>query len=102
MWIVYFFAVGAYTVTFWAIGLVWLVALVVPYFIIGGLIAYFVVRSARVRAGIASRLERDAQSERALNQQEQNAWESAIKGRQRNAERRTRALKKFDSRNSNM
>jgi hypothetical protein len=83
----------------WIIGLLWLSVVLMPYLFVGGLIFYFLTRSSRMKAQADAWLERDAQRERDLNRKEFEAWRSAVVDRERAADRRRKALRKFDERN---
>lgn len=94
-----FVAVIIYTIFVWIVGLLWLSVLLMPYLIIGGLIFHFLTRGSRIKAQTDAWLENDAQRERDLNQKEFEAWQSAVADRERAADRRRKALRKFDVRN---
>ncbi len=98
MWFVFVIASIIYTVALWLISLAWLLTLLVPYLIVGGVVVYFVIRSSREQAKIEASLEHYAERHRELNRQEMAAWEAVVVDRQRDADRRTKAPQKFDKR----
>lgn len=79
------------------IGLVWVLVLCTPFFIMAGAAVYFIVRSNRRRADMTAFTARETERQRLLNVQEYNAWRSAVDETRRKASRREKALRQFDS-----
>jgi hypothetical protein len=78
------------------IGLLWTLALLLPFYAYVGAAVYLVWRRKHKEAELAEAMKRDAERERHFNAQETRAWRIALEKEQRNASRREKALRDFD------
>lgn len=81
--------------------LIWVLFIFAPLYACLALAIYLVARSRRRQAEADMFVAREAERQRALNEQEFRAWKSAADSARWNADRRDRALRQFDqSRNT--
>ena len=71
--------------------------LLVPIYAYIALAIYLVMRNRRRQAASDADIAREAERERVLNEQEFQAWKAAAEGAKRNANKRERALRRFDN-----
>jgi membrane protein implicated in regulation of membrane protease activity len=88
---------GVMVLAIWLIGVLWAIALLILFSAYIGLAVYLVWRSKRKHAELAESLQREAERERQFNEQEMRAWRDSLERDRRNASRRERALRSFDS-----
>jgi hypothetical protein len=87
---------GVVVLAFCLIGLLWAVALLLPFYVYIGAAVYLIWRSKRKEAELAESVERDTQRQRLFNEQEMRAWRDSLEKDRRNVSRREKALRSFD------
>jgi hypothetical protein len=78
------------------IGILWTLALLLPFYVYIGAAVYFIWRSKRKEAQLAESAERDIERQRRFNEQEMRAWRDSLEKDRRNVSRREKALRSFD------
>jgi uncharacterized iron-regulated membrane protein len=84
--------IGVVIIAIVLIGIIWSFLLLVPFYAFVGLAGFLIWRSRRKEAEIAAEVEREAQRQRLLNEQETRAWQASLQ-----RERREKILRRFDS-----
>lgn len=80
----------------WLIGFLWSLMLLMPFYAFIGVAVYFLWRMKRKQTEIAMSVEREAARQRLFNEQEMNAWRSAVEKDQRSKLKRDRILRSID------
>jgi membrane protein implicated in regulation of membrane protease activity len=89
--------VGVVLVAIALIGLVWAVLVLVTFYAFVGIAVFLIWRTRRKQAEIAASVQREAERQRLFNEQEQRAWQASLLKQRRNADKRERMLRQFDS-----
>jgi hypothetical protein len=87
---------GVVVLAIFLVGVLWALALLIPFYVYIGLAAYLVWRGKQKEAELAESVERDVERQRLLNEQELRAWRSSLEKERRSASRRERALRNLD------
>src|ERR1700761_2205960 len=77
-------------------GILWSLLFLMPFYAIVGVAVIFLWRIKRHQKAIARSVERDAERQRRFNEQETNAWRSAIENDDKNTSKRDRILRSID------
>jgi ABC-type transport system involved in cytochrome bd biosynthesis fused ATPase/permease subunit len=78
------------------IGIIWALALLLPFYAYIGVAAYLIWRSKQKEAELAESVARETERQRLLNEQEMRVWRASLENEQRSASRRERVLRRFD------
>jgi uncharacterized protein (DUF58 family) len=78
------------------IGILWTLALLLPFYAYIGAAVYLIWRSRRKEAELAKSVERDTVRQRLFNEQEMRAWHDSLEKDRKNLTRREKALRSFD------
>jgi hypothetical protein len=89
--------IGVVVVAIVMIGLIWSFLLLVPFYAFISFAGFLIWRSRRKEAEIAAKVEREAERQRLFNEQENRAWQASLQTQRRNAAKRERMLRQFDS-----
>jgi hypothetical protein len=88
--------VGVVVLAVCLVGILWALALLIPFYIYIGLAVYLVWRGKQKEAELAKSVERENERQRLLNEQELRAWRDSLEKDRRSAARRERVLRNFD------
>jgi hypothetical protein len=83
--------VGVVVIAVFLVGILWALALLIPFYVYVGLAAYLVWRGKQKEIELAASVEREIERQRLLNEQELRAWRNSLQKQQRSASRRERA-----------
>jgi hypothetical protein len=88
--------VGVVVLAVCLVGILWALALLIPFYVYIGLAVYLVWRGKQKEADLAKSVERENERQRLLNEQELRAWRDSLEKERRSAVRRERVLRNFD------
>jgi|ERR1700733_10178567 hypothetical protein len=88
--------VGVVVLAVFLVGILWALALLIPFYVYIGLAAYLVWRGQKKEAELAESVEREIERQRLFNEQELRAWRNSLEKERQSASRRERALRNFD------
>lgn len=88
--------IGIAVLAVFLIGVLWAIAVLLPFYAYLGLAVYLVWRSNRNRERQAASMAQEAERQRALNEQETRAWTASLERDQRSASKREKMLRDFD------
>jgi ABC-type transport system involved in cytochrome bd biosynthesis fused ATPase/permease subunit len=87
---------GAMVLAVCLIGILWALALLLPFYAYIGAATYLIWRSKQKEAELAESVARETERQRLLNEQEMRAWRASLENEQPDASRRERVLRRFD------
>ncbi len=88
--------IGVVVLAIFLVGILWALALLIPFYVYIGLALYLVWRGKRKEAELAESVDREIERQRLFNEQELRAWRDSLEKERRSASRRERALRNFD------
>ena|ERR1700760_4118987 len=89
--------VGVAVIAIVLIGVVWSLLMLIPFYALVGVAVLLIWRARRRDAEAAEAVAREAERQRLFNEQEHRAWQASLQMQQRNAAKRERMLRQFDS-----
>ena len=78
------------------IGILWTLIFVIPFYAAVGIVVCVLWRVSRNQRHMATFVQREAERQRLLNEQEMNAWRSAIERDRRDASKPDRVQRSID------
>jgi uncharacterized protein (DUF58 family) len=89
--------IGVAVIAIVLVGVVWAILVLLPFYAILGVAVVLIWRARRRDAEAAESVSREAERQRLFNEQEHGAWQASLQKQQRNAAKRERMLRQFDS-----
>jgi hypothetical protein len=87
--------IGVVVLAIFLVGILWALALLIPFYVYIGLALYLVWRGKRKEAELAESVDREIERQRLFNEQELRAWRGSLEKERRSASRRERVLRNF-------